>query len=72
MEENSNSKTLLEDLLSLHEASLECGLSHGHLAYLVRRGELRGWKIGRSWVTTREAIQEYLNLNKRPGPKKSS
>jgi len=69
---DNESKTLLKDLISLHEASLECGLSHGHLALLVRRGELQGWKIGRSWVTTREAIQEYLNLNKRPGPTKSS
>lgn len=61
----------MTDLISLQQASLESGFSHGHLALLIRRGELKGWKIGRIWVTTRQAIQDYRNLGKKPGPRKA-
>jgi len=36
---------------------------------LVGRGDIEGIKIGRNWVTTREAIQGYLEKERRPGPK---
>jgi hypothetical protein len=38
----------LEDLISLHEAAQISGLSHGHLALLIRRGQL--W--GKNWGGT--------------------
>lgn len=70
MTEKNCSHLELKNLISLHEMSQECELSHGHLAHLIRKGELKGWKIGRNWVTTREALIEYRKKNLKPGPKK--
>ena len=59
----------LDELISLQEASQLSGLSHGHLALLVRRGQLWGRKIGRNWVTTKEAVHDYLASEPHRGPK---
>ena len=57
------------ELISLADASALSGLSHGHLALLIRRGDLWGKKIGRDWVTTKQAVQDYLASSPKPGPK---
>ena len=62
----------IENLISLHEASEIFGFSQGHLALLIRRHELKGWKIGRNWVTTREAVVSYISQNRKPGPRSNS
>jgi excisionase family DNA binding protein len=59
----------LDDLISLREAAELSGLSAGHLRLLVSRGEMWGIKLGRNWVTTAQAVQEYLAQDRRPGPK---
>ncbi len=60
----------LPKFISLAEAARIGGLSAGHLRTLVREGHLRGEKIGRNWVTTTEAVNEYLKLGVKPGPKR--
>jgi hypothetical protein len=59
----------LDDLLSLNEAAELCGLSASHLRLLVRRGEVWGKKLGRNWVTTEQAVRQYVARDRRPGPK---
>jgi hypothetical protein len=59
----------LDELISLKEAAGMSGLSQGHLSQLIRTGVLWGKKIGRNWVTTKQAIQNYLATQPRPGPK---
>ena len=49
-----------EELISLSEAAAISGLSLKHLGLLARRGSLRARKIGRYWVTSREAVAEYV------------
>jgi excisionase family DNA binding protein len=49
-----------EELISLSEAAVISGLGLKHLGLLARQGKLRAWKIGRNWVTTRPAVEEYL------------
>jgi excisionase family DNA binding protein len=46
--------------ISLSEAAAEFGISHPQLKQLARTGRLKATKIGRQWVTTREAVAEYL------------
>lgn len=58
-----------QKLISLAEAAELSGLSSGHLRLLVRRGKIWGTKIGRDWVTTEQAVREYLATDRRPGPK---
>ncbi len=56
-------------LISMTEAAKRCGLSASHLRKLVREGQIRGVKVGWSWLTTEEAVREYLRQEHRPGPK---
>lgn len=49
-----------EELISLSEAAAISGLSLKHLGLLARQGKLSARKIGRNWVTTREAVAEYV------------
>lgn len=49
-----------EDLISLSEAAAIADLTPEHLALLARRGRLRARKIGRDWLTSRAAVEEYL------------
>ncbi len=58
-----------KELISLKEAAELSGLSPSHLRLLVSKGDVWGLKIGRNWVTTAQAVQEYLARNRRPGPK---
>ncbi len=67
---NNGEQPKLNDLISLHEASNLSGLSHDHLRRLAGQGKLWAKKIGRNWVTTEQAVLEYLSLDRRSGPKK--
>lgn len=58
----------VEELISLHELP-PCQLSVSHLRLLLRTGKLKGKKIGRDWFTTQKAIDEYLQLGIKRGPK---
>jgi hypothetical protein len=49
-----------EQLISLSDAATIAGLTMKHLGLLARRGDLKARKIGRNWVTTRAAVEEYL------------
>ena len=65
-----NDQPSLDDLISLSKAAEISGLSHDHLRRLAGQGEMWALKIGRNWVTTKQAVNDYLALNKRPGPNK--
>jgi hypothetical protein len=59
----------LDDLISLEDAAKLSGLSSRHLRNLAINDDIWAKKLGRNWFTTKEAIREYLALNRRPGPK---
>ncbi len=50
----------LKKVITLNQAAKQSGYSQDYLGYLIRQGELKGTKVGRSWVTTQEEIQNYL------------
>ncbi len=58
-----------ERLLSVREASHLSKLTPGYIRRLLRNQELAGVKIDHDWFTTREALQDYLARDRRPGPK---
>ena len=51
---------LVEQWISLAEATQSAPYSQEYLSLLARLGKLKAKKRGRNWVTTRAAIQEYL------------
>ena len=59
----------LDELLSVSEAAKISRLSASHLRLLVRTGDIWGKKLGRNWVTTEGAVNEYLARSHKPGPK---
>jgi excisionase family DNA binding protein len=61
-----------EELISLVEAAEYSGLTHDFLRELARKGKLPARKIGRDWVTTRTAIDEYLQGRSPVGRKPKS
>jgi excisionase family DNA binding protein len=48
------------ELISLQEAAAYANLKQDSLHDYIKRGRLRAKKIGRFWVTTRAALDEYL------------
>jgi len=64
-----SSQPMLDELIPLSKAAELSGFTIGHLGLLIRKGDLWGKKIGRNWVTTAQAVREYLARNRRPGPK---
>jgi hypothetical protein len=66
---SSSNQPGVDELISTNEAASISGFSQEHIALLLRKGEIWGKKIGRNWVTTKRAVQEYLARDRRPGPK---
>jgi len=56
-------------LISLAEAARISGLSTAHLRRLAEQGKIKAEKIGRDWLTTAEAVQEYQKLGIKRGRK---
>jgi excisionase family DNA binding protein len=59
-------------LISLADAADLSGLTHDHLRRIAREGKLQATKIGRDWLTTKEAIKAYLATDRKPGRKPQS
>jgi hypothetical protein len=59
----------LDDLITFSQAAQLCGFSTRHLRHLAMTGEIWAKKFGPNWVTTARTIQDYLALDKKPGPK---
>jgi hypothetical protein len=49
-----------EELIPLSEAAAISGFTPDHVGLLARTGRLKARKIGRNWVTTRAAVEEYM------------
>ena len=68
-DDSGSDQPSLDELITLQEAAELSGLSASHLRLLVRRGDVWGVKMGHYWLTTAQAVQEYLTRDRRPGPK---
>ncbi len=50
----------LKKVVSLNQASKITGYHSDYLSALIRKGELKGEKVGGSWFTTEEEIKNYI------------
>ncbi|MFA5746917.1 MAG: heparin lyase I family protein, partial [Candidatus Paceibacterota bacterium] len=59
----ASNKYFFKKYLSLKEASEVSGYASDYIGYLVRQGKVSGRKFycGSSWLTTRDAVKEYLD-----------
>ncbi len=60
---------LTSKLISVTEAAEMSGLTPSYIRRLLRNEVIVGKKIGRDWFTTEEAVRNYLEQERRPGPK---
>ena len=61
---NTNEK---QGFISLKEAAHYCDYSQEYLSLLARKGKLSAIKLNKEWVTTREALEEYILEQKKGG-----
>ena len=59
----------LNELISLRQASEITGLTTNHLRLMISQGKLWAKKIDTFWVTTEEALSNYLRNRAKPGRK---
>jgi hypothetical protein len=50
----------LKKVISLNQAAQFSGYTQDYLGYLIRTGEMKGTKKGRTWFTTEEEVKNYL------------
>ena len=62
-------KNEFDNLISVESASRISNLSIRHLRLLLEQGKIKGKKIGRDWITTKDEVKKYLSTNPKPGPK---
>jgi len=67
--EKKSNQPNLDELISLSEAAELSGFTTRHLRLLATNGEIWAKKLGRNWLTTAQAVQEYLARDRKPGPK---
>jgi Fic family protein len=53
-------RKLNQSYVSLKEATKYCSYSQEYLSFIARTGKLSAVKFGRNWMTTKEAVREYV------------
>ena len=59
---NNTRISRLPDVVNLNTTAAVLGKHRTTVVRYLERGELRGRKVGRSWLITRQAIEEFLYL----------
>ena len=71
-ETNDNSPVdslTIGELISLSQAAEISGLTPRYLQGIAKNGRLKAKRVGSQWVTTKAAVEEYLNTRKFIYPK---
>ena len=58
------------DLITIEQAAELSGFTSRHIRKLAKKGGIWAVKLGRNWFTTAQTIQEYLDQERKPGPKR--
>lgn len=50
----------LKKVINLNQAAKMSGYTQDYLGYLIRKGEIKGKKVGREWFTTEDQVKNYI------------
>lgn len=50
----------LKNVITLSQAAKISGYSQDYLGFLIRSGEMKGIKKGRTWLTTEDEVRNYI------------
>ena len=53
-----------ENIISVSQAAKLTPYSAGYLSLMARKGKLQAFKLNRDWVTTPQAVLEYVEKQK--------
>ena len=56
-------------LKSVAQLAAEFGYSPKYFANLAAAEKFKAWRIGNTWATTKEIVQEYIRTAPPPGPR---
>ena len=56
------------DILTVAEVAAELGLSKNTVRVFCQKGRL-GTKVGRQWLITREELDVFKSIPRKPGPR---
>ena len=59
-----------KEWITVAEAAEKSGYAVSTIQWLLRTGRIEGWKAGRDWLTTLEAVTEYREKVKKGRPRK--
>lgn len=51
---------MVDDTLTAKEVAERLGYTAQHVRRLLREGQLKGRKVGRDWVVSREAVEAFV------------
>ena len=57
----------LDQIVDAAEAALMLGVTRQHVVWLLQRGRLPGKRLTATWITTREAVEDYARQRRPPG-----
>lgn len=60
---------LNREYITTLEAEQRSGLSRNYLALLLRKGALEGFRPSRDWFIYTDSLEQFLNKERKPGPK---
>jgi hypothetical protein len=60
---------LNREYITTLEAEQRSGLSRNYLAFLLRKGVLEGFRPSRDWFIYTDSLEQFLNKERKPGPK---
>ncbi len=55
--------------VTVRQACAMSRLSRGQITYLLRKGTLKGEKVGRDWLVSIRSLDSYIKMPRKPGPK---
>ncbi len=58
--------------MTVKEACAHSGLSEGQLRHLLRLGNLKGERVGRTWLVSIRSLDIYIKNPPKPGPKRQT
>lgn len=64
---NAGDVAMLQDLLTVAEATKKYGLSGSFLRRLLRQRRIEGRRMGNSWVIVSSSLETYLKSERKKG-----
>jgi hypothetical protein len=62
---------MLDDVVDAAQAAAILGVTRQHVVHLCKTGRLAGKRLTSTWVTTRQAVDEYASRRRGPGRPKN-